>query len=224
MAAARKGDAKVGNSLDRFLIRAIIALASLMVGVVLGFSLAVFYPAKPVGGTQQADAEPQTEAKPPAVIAENDATPSPTSPAVAEPPDEGSEGGDDETEGEGEDGDGEPEPEPEPDVESARISGNLIVEVREVTGDARSKADIRAVAKRGGPELEACIRTHGPELTQVRVHHQLYVASNGEVMGSLLLRGVNPELDACVGQAVASWNFGAADQSSFFKLKLVWTI
>ena len=38
MAAAHNGNAKGGNSLDRFLIRAIIALASLMIGVGLGFS------------------------------------------------------------------------------------------------------------------------------------------------------------------------------------------
>jgi hypothetical protein len=55
------------------------------------------------------------------------------------------------------------------------------------------------------------------------VHHELYIATGGEVAGKLLLSGVNPELDACVSEAVAGWNFGASDSPSFVKLKLVWT-
>jgi hypothetical protein len=59
-------------------------------------------------------------------------------------------------------------------------------------------------------------------LAQARTFYQFYVTPNGKVAGTLLLQGINPELDACVGQAVARWNFGLAGENSFFKLKLVW--
>lgn len=222
MAAAQNGNAKVGNSVDRFLIRAIIALAFLMIGVVLGFSLAVFFPKPGEPGQPAVAAAPQPSAEPPAPSAERPAVETPPEPQPEpEPPpepvvDEAAEEGD---------GDGEaaPAPEPPPGVEPPPMSGDLIVEVRDVTGEVRTKNDIRTVAKQHGHEFEACIVAHGPGLTQARTHYQFYVTPNGKVAGSLLLQGVNPELDACVEQAIEGWNFGVAGDNSFFKLKLVWT-
>jgi hypothetical protein len=222
MAAARQ---QSGNSLDRFLIRAIIALASLMIGVLAGFSLAVFYP-KPTEPSERApvDCEPiaATSEKP---IAE------PPQPVADPPKVEGPSESEGEGDGTGEEtGDdtgeetGEPAPIPEVAGEPTPISGNLIVEIREISGDSRSKAQIRQVAKRGAHQMEACILSIAPELPQVRVHHQLYIEPSGKVAGKLLLPGgTNPDIDACVGKALAGWNFGATDQTSFFKLKLIWT-
>jgi hypothetical protein len=225
--------AKVGSSLDRFLIRAIIALVFLMIGVVLGFYVERYVPGKPVEAVAEA---PKPVPEPPPVSAESQAgeTAPPTEPepepepAVDEPT--GDDTGDDTGDGDGDgtgDGDGdaavEPTPEPTPGVEPPPMSGDLIVEVRDVTGEARDKADIRTIAKQHGHEFEACIVAHGPGLTQARTHYQFYVTPDGKVAGSLLLQGVNPELDACVDQAIARWSFGEASANSFFKLKLVWT-
>lgn len=206
-----------GNSIDRFLIRAVIALAFLIIGVFAGFSLAVFYP-KPQVATNQPT--PECEPQPTSNVVEPQPQPQP----IAEPQPE-AEGTGEEGDGDG-DGDaeetGEPEPEAEPDPEAIPISGNLIVEIREVSGESRSKGAIRKVAKRGGHQMETCINQHGPKLDVVRVHHELFIAPSGEVAGKLLLSGANPELDACVSEAVAGWNFGATSEPSFCKLKLVW--
>jgi hypothetical protein len=105
------------------------------------------------------------------------------------------------------------------------MTGDLVVEVRDVTGEARNVADIRTLAKQHGNEIEACIVAHGPDLKQVRTYYQLYVTPNGKVAGSLQLLAVNPanpEIDACVEKAIEGWNFGVAGENSFFKLKLVW--
>ena len=51
-------------ALDRFLIRAIIALASLMIGVVGGFSLATFYPVK-VAAQPEPEPQPKPEVEKP---------------------------------------------------------------------------------------------------------------------------------------------------------------
>lgn len=222
MAAARQ---QSGNSLDRFLIRAIIALTFLMIGVVGGFSLAVFYPKQATTAEQQ----PAPDCKPQLASAELDA-PKPESLPVADPAPDVEGPAEAEGEDEGETGEdigqetGNPDPLPEDDADATPISGNLIVEIREVSGDTRTKASIRAVAKRGAHQMEACITQIAPELPQVRVHHQLYIEPSGEVAGKLLLAGgTNPEIDACVGEAIQGWNFGATDQTSFFKLKLIWT-
>jgi hypothetical protein len=231
MAAAHNGNAKGGNSLDRFLIRAIIALTFLMLGVVLGFSLAVFVPSKSsvtsVADQQVVAESPAAEVEQPTPSAESpavEAVETPPKPVAEEPP----AGEDAETDGAGEaeplpEVEPTPEVEPMPGVEPPPMSGNLIVEVRDVTGEARDKGDIRAVAKQHGHEFEACIVQHGPGLELGRMHYQLYVTPDGKVAGTLLLQGINPELDACVGQAVEAWNFGAATANSFFKLKLIWT-
>lgn len=226
--AARQKRANPGDALDRFLIRAIIGLASLMIGVLLGFSLAVFYPKPPV----VAEAPPP-ECDPTPANAESPVAEPVQPQPVAEPPTEGEDPG--EAEGSGElegpgevegagdaQADAEPPSEPAPTGEPIPISGNLIIEVRDITEDVRRKTDIRATAKRGAHQLEACIAKHAPELEQFRIHHQLHVAPSGKVAGKLLIGGSNPELDACVGEAIEGWNFGAADASSFFKLKLVW--
>lgn len=213
MAAAHHEDAKVGSSIDRFLIRAIIALAFLMIGVLLGFSLAKFWPAQPAEPSEAGVAKaPEPRVEPPSASAESGAVdPPPEEPKVDVPA-----------------GDGEPEPEPAvepeptPGAEPVAMSGNLIVEIRDVTAEIRSKADIRAVAKQHGHEFEACIAAHGPGMAQARIHFQLYVTPNGKVAGSLLLQGMNPELDACVERAIEGWNFGVAGDTSFFKLKLLW--
>lgn len=253
MAAPHNGNAKGGSSLDRFLIRAIIALAFLMIGVVLGFSLAVFAPDKwgepGVAGSSRPEAEPLTQSAEIASAesqgsqaaespesAESQAAESPESPgnqaaeslteskateskAAAESPESQATESQEAAEGEAEADSG---VEPSPGVEPPPMSGNLIVEVRDVTGEARSKGDIRAVVKQHGHEFEACIVQHGPGLEQARMHFQFYVTPDGKVAGTLLLQGINPELDACVGQAVAGWNFGTANANSFFKIKLVW--
>jgi hypothetical protein len=239
MAAAQNGNAKGGNSLDRFLIRAIIALAFLMIGVVVGFSVERFVPGKPVqpvAQDQQAMVETQPEAEPTTAGAESQAVETPPEPEpVVEPEPAADETAGDETAGDetagdetagdetAGDGDGEPSLEPTPGVEPPPMSGNLIVEVRDVTGEARDKNDIRNLAKQHGHEFEACIVQHGPGLEVARMHYQFYVTPNGKIAGSLLLQGVNPELDACVEKAIAGWNFGIAGENSFFKLKLVWT-
>lgn len=237
MAAAQNGNAKGGSSLDRFLIRAIIALVFLMIGVVVGFAVERYVPGKPVqlaAQDQQAVVEtPQPEAEPTTAGAESQAVETPPEPEpepVVEPEPVAEEtagetgGGDGDGDGEGAagDGDGEPAAEPTPGVEPPPLSGNLIVEVRDVTGEARDKGDIRTVAKQHGHEFEACIVQHGPGLEVARMHYQFYVTPNGKIAGSLLLQGVNPELDACVEKAIAGWNFGVAGDNSFFKLKLVW--
>ena len=209
-----------GNSIDRFLIRAIIALTFLMIGVMAGFSLAVFYPKQPVVAQTQPAPECEPAPQVPSEIVEPPAEPPAEveeTGAVAEGDGDGDGDGDEAEEGE------ETESEPEVEGEVPRIAGNLIVEIRDVSADIRTKGDIRLVAKRGGPELEACIAQHAPDATVVRVHHQLYVEPSGKVFGKLLLGGSNPELEACVGKSIESWNFGPATANSFFKLKLIWT-
>jgi hypothetical protein len=226
MVAAQNGNAQVGNSIDRFLIRAIIALAFLMIGVVLGFGLAVFWPATPAEPSQPAMAKAtEPEAEPAAPGAETQVVETPpeqpeavVAEPVAEPVDEPADDGEADAAVEPK-----PEPEPTPGVEPPPMSGNLIVEIRDVTAETRSKADIRAVVKQHGHEFEACIAAHGPGLEQARTHYQVYVTPNGKVAGSLLLQGISPELDACVEKAIETWNFQVAGDNSFFKIKLIWT-
>lgn len=219
MAAAHHEDAKVGSSIDRFLIRAIIALAFLMIGVLLGFSLAKFWPAQPAEPSPAAVAKAsESGAEQPPPSAESPAVEIPSEApkvAVDEPVEDGEPAVEPESEPT-------PDVEPTPGAESVAMSGNLIVEIRDVTAEIRSKADIRAVAKQHGHEFEACIAAHGPGMAQARIHFQLYVTPNGKVAGSLLLQGMNPELDACVERAIEGWNFGVAGDTSFFKLKLLW--
>ena len=55
------------------------------------------------------------------------------------------------------------------------------------------------------------------------MHYQLALTRSGEVAEILRLQGVNPELDACVEAVIESWKFGPSDESSFFKLKFIWS-
>jgi hypothetical protein len=224
----------VAASLDRFLTRAIIALAFLILGLVGGYVLASRFPGvipvEPAPQAKAASPEPKTE---PAETEPTKPEPAKTEQATteaAEPeptPETGESGG--ETGGEGETGEvatgeapaeaGEPVADPGP---PPPLSGKFVIEIRDVVGTTRDKAVVRELATARAHEIEACLLAPG-NLTVARVHYQLAVDASGDVVESLMLQGVEPSVDTCVADTLRKWNWGPTSESSFFKVKFVWT-
>lgn len=245
--APRAYDQGVAASLDRFLTRAIIALAFLIFGLVGGYVLASRFPGvipvEPATKVEVAKVEPE-------MVEPAKDEPAKDEPAKDEPTkDEPAkvETGEGET-GEGETGDGETgggetggetgtggeeaetgapaadagevlvvEPGPPP-----ALSGKFVIEIRDLVGATRDKGAVRELATTRAHEIETCLLAPG-NLTAARLHYQLAVNASGDVVESLMLQGVEPSVDACVVEAIARWNWGPTSEGSFFKLKFVWS-
>lgn len=241
MLSGRAGEAYdpfVAASLDRFLTRAIIALAFLIFGLVGGYVLASRFPGvipvEPAPNAKVTSAEPTKTAP---------TETEPTEPTKAEPSDTetsggetggeaGETGGTEADAGESESGDvatGEPaadggdagevvvDPGPPPP-----LSGKFVIEIRDVVGTTRDKAVVRELATARAHEIEACLLAPG-NLTVARLHYQLAVNASGDVVESLMLQGVEASVDTCVADTLRKWNWGPTTESSFFKVKFVWT-
>lgn len=254
MLSGRAGEAYdpfVAASLDRFLTRAIIALAFLIFGLVGGYVLASRFPGvipvEPAPNAKTASAEPTktapTETEPTKPTEAEPTETEPTEPTKAEPSDTetsggetggeaGETGGTEADAGESESGDvatGEPaadggdagevvvDPGPPPP-----LSGKFVIEIRDVVGTTRDKAVVRELATARAHEIEACLLAPG-NLTVARLHYQLAVNASGDVVESLMLQGVEASVDTCVADTLRKWNWGPTTESSFFKVKFVWT-
>jgi hypothetical protein len=230
-------DPFVAASLDRFLTRAIIALAFLIFGLVGGYVLASRFPGViPVEPAPNATKTAPTEPAPtePAPTEPAPTEPAPTEPAPTEPAPTDAEtsgetdGGAGETGGEsGDVATGEPadggdageivvDPGPPPP-----LSGKFVIEIRDVVGTTRDKVVVRELATANAHQIEACLLAPG-NLTAARLHYQLAVNASGDVVESLMLQGVEPSVDTCVADTLREWNWGPTSESSFFKVKFVW--